>query len=45
VHLDQPGEVAVEFHPRTAAHWGPTNLSAIKLVPTTRPTTTESKTD
>jgi mono/diheme cytochrome c family protein len=43
VHIDQPGELTVEFHPRTAEHWGLTNLSAVKLVPTTRPIATTQK--
>ena len=43
VHITQPGPSAVEFHPRSAGHWGPTNLSAIRLMPTTHPAT--QKTD
>ena len=42
VHLDQL-ETAVEFRPRAQARWGPTNLAAIRLVPTTRPTSTTEK--
>jgi mono/diheme cytochrome c family protein len=33
VHLDQPGDLTVEFHPRDDSNWRPTNLAAIRLVP------------
>jgi mono/diheme cytochrome c family protein len=33
VHIDHAGEISVEFHPRDEAGWGPTNLSAVKLIP------------
>jgi mono/diheme cytochrome c family protein len=33
VHIDQPGELTVEFHPRGPENWRPTNLAAIRLVP------------
>ena len=32
VHVDQAGPIALEFRPK-ADGWGPTNLSAVKLVP------------
>jgi hypothetical protein len=43
IHIDHPGDLSVEFHPRTAEHWGPTNLSAVRLVPTTRPVAVTQK--
>jgi mono/diheme cytochrome c family protein len=33
IHLEQSGEAVVEFHPRSADHWHPTNLASIRLVP------------
>lgn len=41
VHIDQLADVPVEFHPADAQHWGPTNLSAIRLVPSTQPVDTK----
>jgi mono/diheme cytochrome c family protein len=41
VHIDQPGDVTVEFRPRSAENWGPTNLSAVRLTPITRPASTQ----
>ncbi len=37
IHIDPSTDQSIEFHPANADHWGPTNLSAIKLVPTTQP--------
>jgi mono/diheme cytochrome c family protein len=43
VHLDQGGEVPVEVRPRSAQNWGATNLSAVRLMPTTRPASATQK--
>jgi mono/diheme cytochrome c family protein len=37
VHLDPTADTSIEFHPASADHWGPTNLSSIRLQPTTQP--------
>ena len=36
VHIEQTGDVVLEFHPRSQDNWGPTNVSAIKLIPLRR---------
>jgi hypothetical protein len=37
VHIDQANDLPIEFHPANAEHWGPTNLAAIRLVPSNQP--------
>jgi hypothetical protein len=32
VHIDQASDIDLEFHPKNQQAWGPTNLSAVKLV-------------
>jgi hypothetical protein len=42
IHIDRASDLTVELHAR-AEHWGPTNFSAVRLVPTTRPAPTSQR--